>query len=138
MTATPVGGTDRSEGAKRQDVSHAARSGGMQVLPVAAQGLLTVTQVLLARLYGRAVFGSYQATSAILELLTRGGTGGTDKGMLRYVAAHRAAGETDSVRGVIGTGLRLCLVISGSTALLLVGKRRGSGTFRFRPAPSGE
>jgi O-antigen/teichoic acid export membrane protein len=120
MTTPPAGGHDGSEGAKRQDVSHAARSGSVQVLTVAAQGLLTVTQVLLARLYGRAVFGSYQATSAILELLTRGGTGGADKGMLRDVAAHRAAGETESVRGVIGTGLRLCLIISGSAALLLL------------------
>ena len=41
---------------KRQDVAHAARSGGMQVLTVGAQALISVTHVLLARLFGRAVF----------------------------------------------------------------------------------
>jgi O-antigen/teichoic acid export membrane protein len=86
---------------------------------VAAQALLTVTHVLLARLYGRAVFGGYQAALAILEVLTRGGTGGADKGMLRYVAGQRALGRPDLVRSALGTGLRLCLAIAGCTALAL-------------------
>lgn len=73
---------------KRQDVAHAARSGGMQVITVAAQALLSVTHVLLARFFGRAVFGSYQACLAIMELVTRAGTGGAGGGILRYVAAR--------------------------------------------------
>ncbi len=105
---------------KHQDVAHAARSGGMQVLTVAAGALLSVTHVLLARLFGRAVFGSYQASLAILDLVTRGGTGGAGGGMLRYVAAHRARGEEDQVRSAIGTGLRLCLLMSAAAAALLV------------------
>ena len=105
---------------KHQDVAHAARSGGMQVLTVAAGALLSVTHVLLARLFGRAVFGSYQASLAILDLVTRGGTGGAGGGLLRYVAAHRARGEEDQVRSAIGTGLRLCLLMSGAAAALLV------------------
>jgi O-antigen/teichoic acid export membrane protein len=105
---------------KRQDVAHAARSGGMQVLTVAAQALVSVTHVLLARLFGRAVFGSYQACLAVLELVTRGATGGAGGGMLRYVAGPRARGQNDEVRSAIGTGLRLCLLISGGAALLLV------------------
>jgi O-antigen/teichoic acid export membrane protein len=105
---------------KQQDVAHAARSGGMQVLTVAAQALLSVTHVLLARLFGRAVFGSYQACLAILELVTRGGTGGAGGGMLRYVAAHRARGEEDQVRSAIGSGLRLCLMFSAAAAAILI------------------
>jgi O-antigen/teichoic acid export membrane protein len=105
---------------KQQDVAHAARSGGMQVLTVAAQALLSVTHVLLARLFGRAVFGSYQASLAILELVTRGGTGGAGGGMLRYVAAHRARGEEDQVRSAIGSGLRLCLMFSSAAAAILI------------------
>ena len=54
----------------------------MQVLTVAAQALISVTHVLLARFFGRAVFGSYQACLAILDLVTRGGTGGAGGGML--------------------------------------------------------
>lgn len=113
---------EASRGADRKDVAHAARSGGVQILTVAAQALLTITHVLLARLFGRAVFGSYQAALAILEMVTRGGTGGADKGMLRYVAAHRASGDDDGVRSALGTGLRLCLMISGgAVALLMLG-----------------
>ncbi|HEX3902343.1 MAG TPA: oligosaccharide flippase family protein [Polyangia bacterium] len=105
---------------KRQDVAHAARSGGMQVLTVAAQALLSVTHVLLARLFGRAVFGSYQACLAIMELVTRAGTGGAGGGILRYVAAHRARGENDEVRSALGTGLRLCLASSAIAAAILI------------------
>ena len=57
-------------GADSQDVSHAARSGAVQTLTYAAQALLTVTHVLLARLFGAAVFGSYQTCLAIVEMLT--------------------------------------------------------------------
>lgn len=110
------GGGDRdassSDSAQHQDVAHAARSGAVQTLTIAAQAMLTVTHVLLARLFGRTVFGSYQACLAIMEVLTRGGTGGADKGMLRYIAAHRARGETELVHSALGTGLRVCLMVS--------------------------
>jgi O-antigen/teichoic acid export membrane protein len=52
-------------------------------------------------------------------MLTRGGTGGGDKGMLRFIAGHRARGESELVRSALGTGLRLCLAIAGAAALLL-------------------
>ncbi len=92
----------------------------MQVLTVAATALISVTHVLLARLYGRAVFGSYQACLAIMEVVSRGGTGGAGGGMLRFVAGHRARGETEQMLSAIGTGLRICLLISGAAVLLLI------------------
>ena len=119
MSEPAIGTEPEAEGVRRQDVAHAARSGGVQVLTIAAQALITVTHVLLARLFGREVFGSYQASLAILEVLTRGGTGGADKGMLRYIAGHRARGESDLVRRALGTGLRLCLAVAGTTAVIL-------------------
>jgi O-antigen/teichoic acid export membrane protein len=66
------------------------------------------------------VFGGYQASLAIMEMLTRGGTGGADKGMLRYIAGHRARGEPDLVRSALGTGLRLCIGIAGTAAAILI------------------
>jgi O-antigen/teichoic acid export membrane protein len=98
-----------------RDAHHAARSGVVQVLTAVAQTLAGVTHVLLARLFGAAVFGSYQTAAAILEMITRAGTGGADKSMLRYVAAYRARGEPDLVRSALGTGLRLAF---GTAAVL--------------------
>ncbi|HEY4187270.1 MAG TPA: polysaccharide biosynthesis C-terminal domain-containing protein [Polyangia bacterium] len=121
LDALPSGATAPAEKSSHgHDVAHAARSGAVQVLTVAGQALLSVTQVLLARLFGRAVFGGYQASLAILEMLTRGGTGGADKGMLRFVAGHRARGEMDLATRALGTGLRLSLTLSTTFALLLI------------------
>jgi O-antigen/teichoic acid export membrane protein len=114
------GATEPGEQAERHDVAHAARSGAIQFLTIAAQALLTVTHVLFARLFGRAVFGSYQASLAILEMITRAGTAGADKGMLRYIAGFRARGEQDLVRSALGTGLRLCLMVAGTLAAILM------------------
>ena len=111
---------DDASHAAKDDASHAAKSGAVQVLTIAGQALLTVTNVLLARLFGRSVFGAYQASLAIVEMLTRGGTGGADKGMLRFVPGARARGEPAMVRAALGTGLRLGLVVGGLGALALV------------------
>ena len=111
-------GSERVTGS--QDVTHAARSGAIQVLTIASQTLLTVTHVLLGQLFGATVFGRYQTGLAIMEILTRTGTGGADKGMLRYVAAHRARGEGDLVRSALGTGLRLAIGIGGTLTLALI------------------
>lgn len=104
---------------EQRDVAHAARSGAVQALTILGQGMLTLTHVLLARLFGRAVFGAYQTSVALLEIVTRAGTAGSDKGMLRYVAAYRAQGEPGQVRSALGTGLRLAAAVSATLALLL-------------------
>ncbi len=107
-------------GARQKDAAHAARSGAVQVLTIGAQALIGVTHVLLARLFGQAVFGGYQACLAIMEVLTRGGTGGADKGMLRYIAGFRARGEPELARSALGTGLRLCMGVASIAALLVI------------------
>jgi O-antigen/teichoic acid export membrane protein len=105
--------------AHEDDARHAARSGAAQVVTVLAQALIATTQVVFARLYGASVYGGYQAALAIVEVAARGGAGGADKAMLRYVAASRAAGDPEGVRRAIGTGLRLCIGLAGSAALVL-------------------
>ena len=102
------------------DVSHAARSGAVQVLTVLAQAILPLAQVIVARLFGATVFGLYQSSLAIIEVLTRGSTGGADKAMLRYIAGLRARGEKASVLSALGTGLRLATAIAGGMVLLLI------------------
>jgi O-antigen/teichoic acid export membrane protein len=92
----------------------------MQVLTILAQAVLAATQVVFARLYGQALYGQYVSAVSVLEVFSRGGAAGADKAQLRYVAASRAAGDAAGVRSAIGTGLRLCLAVAGSFALLLL------------------
>jgi O-antigen/teichoic acid export membrane protein len=84
-----------------------------------AQGLFASTQVIFARLYGRPVYGAYLSAMAAVDVLCRGGPGGADKAMLRYVAASRASGDDAGVRSAIGTGLRLTLAVGGGFAVAL-------------------
>lgn len=110
----PADSADRSA-----DVAHAARSGAVQVLTVLGQAVLPLTQIFVARLFGATVFGAYQSSVALAEVLTRGGAGGADKAMLRYVSAGRAVGDQAGVRAAIGTGLRQCALMASVFALAL-------------------
>src|SRR5512143_3951882 len=110
---------EATDSARAKDASHAARSGAVQGLRVAGRALRGVTDVVVARLFGPLVFGGYQACLAIMEVLTRGGTGGADKGMLRYIAGFRARGEPELARRALGTGLRLCLGVASVVAVLV-------------------
>lgn len=105
--------------ARKVDRRFAARSGMVQVATGLGQGLLPLTQILFARLFGTTVFGAYQASLNLVEVLFRGGTGGADKAMLRYVAANRARGDEPAVMSSLGSGLRLSLVVAGSLAALV-------------------
>jgi O-antigen/teichoic acid export membrane protein len=99
------------------DARYAARSGAVQVLTIIAQALIAASQVVFARLYGKAVYGAYLSALALLEVFSRGGVAGADKAMLRYVAAFRSSGDEAGVRSALGTGLRLALGVSGLLAL---------------------
>jgi O-antigen/teichoic acid export membrane protein len=56
----------------------------------------------------------------ILDVLSRAGTAGADKAMLRYIAAHRVAGESDLEARGLATGLRLGAVTAGALGLVLL------------------
>jgi O-antigen/teichoic acid export membrane protein len=117
-------GTARSDAAapaadRASDVRHVARSGVLQLLSAVGQGLLPVTHILVARLFGAATFGAYQASLAILELLTRAGMVGSMHGMHRFIPAHRAAGDADLEQSALGTGLRMTVAVSCVLSLAL-------------------
>jgi O-antigen/teichoic acid export membrane protein len=102
------------------DVRHVARSGVLQLLAAVGQGLMPVTQILIARLFGTATFGAYQASVAIVEVLARTGPLGGVSGEHRFIAAHRAAGEADLMQRALGTGIRLAAVASSILVVALV------------------
>jgi len=100
------------------DARHIARSGVLQLLSALGQGVTPVTTILIARLFGAATFGAYQASLAILDVLGRAGMVGSMGGMHRFIAAHRATGDAELERRALGTGLRLTV---GVSALLAIG-----------------
>jgi len=112
-----IGSPPASDRAK--DAQHVARSGVLQLLSALGQGLMPVTHILVANLYGKAVFGAYQAAVAILDLLTRAGQAGSMGGMHRFIAAHRASGDEDLTKRALGTGIRLTVGVSSLLALAL-------------------
>ena len=111
-TKKPAPSTDRAS-----DARHVARSGVVQLLSALGQGLLPVTHILVARLFGAAVFGAYQASVAIVDVLTRAGQVGSMGGMHRFIAAHRATGDANLEKRALGTGIRLTVTVSSLLAL---------------------
>ena len=104
---------------KARDATHAARSGVLQLLSAVGQGLTPVTHILIARLFGTATFGAYQASVAVVDVLARAGSAGGVGGEHRFIAAHRAAGEEALAQRALGTGIRLAFAVSGIIALAL-------------------
>lgn len=128
--ATP---TSPAVSSSTADAAHAARSGLLQTLMAFGQALLFLNQIVISRSYGAAVYGVYAIGVGFLEVLTRLGFFGADKSMLRYVAAHRIARETDLEERALGSGLRLA---GGVASFLAVGLLFGAGliaTYQGKP-----
>jgi O-antigen/teichoic acid export membrane protein len=104
-------------GNKRADAAHAARSGVSQVFAMLGQGLIPLHRMLVSRLFGQAAYGIYRTGADLCEVLMRAGMASADKAMIRFVAGHRAMGETDAETSAIGSGLRLA---GGLTLLLAI------------------
>ncbi len=108
-------GPDATEGpapprppvSRSDDAAHAARSGFSQILAMVGQGLMPMHRVLVARLFGQTAYGVYRAGADLCEVLMRAGIAGGDKAMLKFVAAHRAVGETREETQALGSALRL-------------------------------
>ena len=100
---------------RREDAAHAARSGLSQVLAMLGQGLLPIHRMLVSRLFGQTAYGIYRAGADLCEVAINAGLAGADKGLLRFVAGHRASGEKEPETQALGTGLRL----AGGVLLLL-------------------
>jgi O-antigen/teichoic acid export membrane protein len=103
----------------REDRAHALRGGGLQLLYGLGQVLGAGVQLTVSRLYGAATYGLYMTSVGLFDVLQRAGTAGADKAMLRYVAAHRAAGERELERRALATGVRLGAITAALLAVAL-------------------
>jgi O-antigen/teichoic acid export membrane protein len=117
MTETKTEAAPAPPSDRASDARHVARSGVLQLLSALGQGLTPVTHIVVARLFGAAVFGAYQASVAVLDVLTRAGQVGSMGGMHRFIAAHRAAGDDDLTKRALGTGIRLTVGVSSVLAI---------------------
>lgn len=100
-------GTDR-----RQDVRHAAVGAGTNFLAILAGLSEAAFHPLAAHLFGTAFYGIYRWGVSCVEPLLRLSPMGTDKGLLRHIASHRVAGETELVQRSLRTAFWLTLVAS--------------------------
>ncbi|HZL20647.1 MAG TPA: oligosaccharide flippase family protein [Polyangia bacterium] len=122
---------------RREDAAHAARSGLSQVLAMFGQGLLPIHRILVSRLFGQTAYGIYRAGADLCDVAINAGLAGADKGLLRYVAGHRAAGEKEEESRALGTGLRLAggflflLAIALAVAAPFFARIWGKSEFRF-------
>ena len=122
---------------RREDAAHAARSGISQVFAMLGQGLLPIHRMLVSRLFGQTAYGIYRAGADLCEVSIGAGMGGADKALLRFVAGHRAAGETEEETRALGTGLRMAggILLAFALALAASGplfaRVWGKSEFRF-------
>jgi O-antigen/teichoic acid export membrane protein len=94
-----------------------ARSGVVQVLAAIGQGMSPLYQILIARLFGAHAQGVYATALSYLEVLGRTSVAGSDRGLQRFVAAHRADNRPELVAQALAAALRL----SFGAALLVTG-----------------
>jgi O-antigen/teichoic acid export membrane protein len=103
---------------RRQDVRHAAVGAGTNFLAILAGLSEAAFHPLAAHLFGTAFYGIYRWGVSCAEPLLRLSPLGTDKGLLRHIASHRVAGETELEQRSLRTAFWLTLAASLLLALL--------------------
>jgi O-antigen/teichoic acid export membrane protein len=103
---------------ERRDQQIGARGAGTNFLTLAGQTGLLLFQMLGTRLFGAATWGAYAIGLSVVDVCTRLGLAGSDKGVMIFVAARRAKGDKAGEERAIATGIRLSL---GMGVLLALG-----------------
>lgn len=115
VSATVVA-ADVVSGDSNDELVGMARGGGLNLAGAIVRQLsLFGLSLALARWLGAGDLGVYWQSYALLSLLELLALGGFGAAATRFVAVHRATGDTGAVRGTI----RLTLALSVSIALLL-------------------
>lgn len=93
-------------GLAESDAVARARNSGLLVLAIriAGAGLAYVSQVILARLMGKADYGVFAAVSVTITMLGHASLWGTGQSVCRFVPDYRARGRSDLARGFVRGG----------------------------------
>jgi len=89
------------------DEGVAARNAVWQTLTMLARVLLPVHRILISRLFGQTLYGSYRIASDLWETVSRTSMVASDKGLLRFIAEDRITHRADLERSTLGTAFRL-------------------------------
>lgn len=92
-------------------------SGASLLVKVAGAGLAFLLQVFLARVLGSAAYGEYAFAVTAVALLALPCVFGLDTAALRFVAAYRATGRDELVRGFARRSLQVVALASVAVAL---------------------
>jgi O-antigen/teichoic acid export membrane protein len=110
----------RSEGGYGHQVGRVAREVGVGS---AGQGLGRLlgyaTHAAVAWMYGPAQLGFYAVGITVVQVASLLSQLGLDNGVVRYIANHRAGGDTARVRGTILQSLAVTLTLSLALSVLL-------------------
>jgi O-antigen/teichoic acid export membrane protein len=90
---------------------------GVFAVRVAGAGLAYATQVLLARLMGKAEYGVFATVWIWVTVLGHGSLWGLSQTVCRFVPHYRVGGELDLLRGFLAGGAAFTLVSSAGIAV---------------------
>ena len=91
---------------QRRDQESGARGAGTNFLTLAGQTSLLLFQMLGTNLFGATIWGTYAFGLSVLDVCGRLGLDGSDKGVMIFVAARRAKGDTEGEDRALATGIR--------------------------------
>ena len=119
---------------ERRDQQTGARGAGTNFLTLAGQTSLLLFQMLGTNLFGVTTWGAYAFGLSVLDVCGRLGLAGSDKGVMIFVAARRAKGDTEGEDRALATGIRLSLVMGIALALIVFAGSWAIAAFYKRPA----
>ncbi|MBI4553753.1 MAG: oligosaccharide flippase family protein [Candidatus Latescibacteria bacterium] len=107
-----------------RDVAHhdarvIAKGAGVNVLGNLAKLVRPMSSILMTRLFGVEVFGLYTLGWSVIDLLSKVGLFGLDKGVVKFVVRYRSDGNDDAVYRTLGQSLLIGLIVSMGMATLL-------------------
>jgi O-antigen/teichoic acid export membrane protein len=119
---------------QRRDQESGARGAGTNFLTLAGQTSLLLFQLLGTNLFGASIWGAYAFGMSVLDVCARLGLAGSDKGVMIFVAARRAKGDTAGEDRALATGIRLSLAMAVILALVVFAVSWKTAAFYKTPA----
>lgn len=121
-----------------QDAAVIAKGAGVNLLGSLAKVIKSTLFIFLTRLFGAEIFGLYILAWSVIDLVSKIGSFGFDKAILKFVVQHRTDRNEQAVRRTMGQTFALGLMVSGAISILVYYAAPGiSETLFEKPAMTG-